>query len=602
MKRAILFLILAVVCSFAAAEEVNDFFPLPFMQMLPEATPQDNFELEQRLWDVRFKLMEVEKTIESLKQDKTNLENLQRSVELRGSAAVKVSTFTITGSGAAKAIDFLGRPLWYDAVEGESQTRGSKANETHKLYFIGRPAPNIAIKAGVKGSVAWAGSSRFSIDELSISTGTSNLQTIAGVYWAGFTPLTLFYPSYPSWFESELFADLKTSYLEDQGIEGNNRRLSGIWGRYEIDNLAIQGLGAKLRSRDGTNPGLRHRFLTGLQIRLLPQNNMSVGINWLEAKDDLASGSGAAIDNEVLGVTLQARNFWQNLSFNGEFAGSIYNPDLTKRSPVAKDSAWYADLIWQDEQFSTMFRVMRVGPLYRSIASQSRDYTIADFGVFGPGNAQTLMGGINEQAANEALAYGLATPNRQGVQLQIAYRPAARFRIAGDCLFLKEGTPALADGTLTDAFTALRAYQVARAGGDIDLTNLINIGSRKYPQRPFHLLGQIELRRTTRSESTDSAADTKLLLQDAIVDLAVSYELRPGWKLLAGNKLFQRSGEVGSLSSRNKHNTFIIGVKVEVTPEVSVSLTQQLTSFADEMSAANNYDGKASTLAVKARF
>ena len=46
MKHHFLILLSFALCGCRGG---NDFSRFPFMQMLPEATPQDNFELEQRL-------------------------------------------------------------------------------------------------------------------------------------------------------------------------------------------------------------------------------------------------------------------------------------------------------------------------------------------------------------------------------------------------------------------------------------------------------------------------------------------------------------------------------------------------------------------------
>ena len=595
MKRALIFLIL-VFCAAAAAED----YPLPFMQM--EAEQQDSEDLEQQLWDFQYKLLDVQKTISELKQEQSRLENAQKSVELQGSGAAKVSAFSITGPGAGSALDFLGRPLSYDPVETETQKSGSKANETHSLFFSGRPSPNITITAGIKGSNIWAGSSKFLVDHLAISTDFAQLKTIVGSYWAEFTPLTLSYPSYPVWFESELFSDLKAAYREEQGIKGTGRRLGGLWSQYQIDNFSVQALAAKLRSRDGSNPGPRHRFLTGLQMRLLPQADIAVGINWLEVKDDLASGSGAAVDGKTLGLALQARNLWRDLSLNGEYVRSSYNPDLTRLSPVAEDRAWYGELTWQAERLSALLRASQAGALYRAPAAQSRDYALSEAGVFGSQGALTLMGGSNAEAANEALPYGLATPNRRCVQLEAAYKPWPRVKVAASGVYARELSPAFQDGSLSDSFSALRAYGVARIGGEVSLQELLTVRGEAYPKRPLQVLGQLELRSTTRPQDEASAVDTRLSLQDAIVDVALSYELQPGWKILAGNKLTGRAGSAAAESRREVHNTFMLGLKLVVTPQVQVSLTQQFVSFTDQIATTNSYDGNLSALTVEASF
>jgi|GEM_PF-1273115 len=597
MKQVIFLVVLVMVCSVATAVENI----LPFLPSQVEPS-QDDFELEHQLWEMDYKLRDMQEAIDNLRQEQNRLENAQKSVELKGSGFASFSNFLIFGDGAENAQDFLGRPLWYDPVESESQTRGSKANETHKLLFIGRPSPNITINAGIKGSNIWAGSTQFSIDRLSIATDFGKIKTLVGTYWTVFTPLTLYYPSYPVWFESELFADIAADYHEDLGILGTQRRLGGVWSQYSAENFKIKGLTAKLRSRDGANPGNRHRFLYGLQLNLLPQDNVSLGLNWVSVKDDLASGTGAAVHGEVLGVTLQARDFWKSLSINGEYAGSYHNSDMTKLSPVAKDKALYGELIWQEEQLYTQLRFMQIGPLYRAPAAQSRDYALADPGVFGPANARTLMGGKRGEAANEALAYGLATPNREGVQLSAAYKPWPRVKVAAEALYFREILPAHKDGNLTKEFSSLRTFNVAKVGGEVSLNGLFAVGNQKFPRKPLQLSGQVEFRSTSREQDADSVVETRLSLQDTIVDLALSYEPQPGWKFLLGNKLFNNNDDLGPQSRKQWHNTFIMGVKIAVAPQISVSLTKQFVDFADHDLTSKNYDGRLINLTVKASF
>ncbi len=597
MKRALISLLVIFVC--AAAAQGED-YPLPFLQM-QEAQQNNAEEIEQQLWDFQYQLHAVQKTIDDLQEEQSRFATAQKSVELKGSGAARVSVFSIKGPGAASALDFLGRPLAYDPVEAGAQSDGSKANETHRLSFIGRPSANITITAGIKGANIWAGSWQFSVDHLSIATDFAQLKTVAGTYWAEFTPLTLSYPSYPIWFESELFSDLKSAYQEEQGIKGTGRRLGGLWGQYQIDKFSVQALAAKLRSRDGASPGPRHRFLTGLQLRLLPQENVAVGINWLEMKDDVASGSGAAVDGKTLGLTLQARKLWRDLSFNGEYVSSGYNPDLTRLCPVAEDRALSGELLWETKQASALLRFWQAGALYLAPAAQSRDYALSDPGIFGPQNALTLMGGSNAEAANEALPYGLATPNRRGVQLATAYK-WQRAKVAAQGVYLRELFPAFQDGSLSDSFSALRTYGVARIGGEISLQKLLPIGQKKYPQRPLQVLGQVELRSAARSQDGASAVDTRLSLRDTVVDVALSYELQPGWKILLGNKLTGKVGSAAAESVRQRHNTFMLGLKLAISPQVQASLTRQFVSFTDQVAETHSFDGNLSTLKLEARF
>lgn len=592
MKKQLLLIALCVLlANMVQAEDLSDF--LPFIQAPLESQAGEFAQMQQLLMDFELELGQVERKVQGLEEQQRRLEGQIEGFQILGCGLGQLRRFQVTGSGAEMAQDFLGRPLWYDAIENEAQIRGSKANEWIALTIIGRPSPQIEVLSDLYVSSIWAGSPRLSTDNIAIRTNFNMIKTIAGTYWAEFTPLTLYYATYSPWFESSYFERRRDNWKEELGRDGNKRKLEGFYSEFNIDTLNIKGLMSRVRSKDGTSPF--HRFLTGFSVTLFPQKQNFLGANWVKLADDPSTGSGKAASGELLGVNWNAK-LWKNLSCNGEYVRSLYDDGVAGGLAAIPDRAVVGELRWQMNKLLLQTRCLNIGPYYYAPTSQSRQYDLSDLTIFGPGSVLSAMG-TTINRTTEALPYGLGTPNRRGYQLRALYQPLDRILAAFERVDLNEIKPADLDGEIITTIDSKRHYSVERFGAEVDLTGFLKVGLLQLPQRQLKLLGQVEKRTTSRKDDPATTEDEGLSFTSLIKDLGLSYQLYPGWKLIWGQKITQNQGAL-----ENTHQTRAIGLEITISPQTVAEFSSKVISYADALNSDHDYQAKMMELALKAKF
>ncbi|NLC46105.1 MAG: hypothetical protein GX766_03045 [Firmicutes bacterium] len=527
-----LIVLLALAAWPVLAASVEGEFSFSFEEETPAASDfQLNLELQEEVKKLQGKIEELQGQLELANRQKSDLYSALTRIEIKGTSVTDFRNFHLKGPGAGSALDFLGRPLWHDPIESEMQLTGSKGNERVSLLIVGRPIPQIEVGGDIEFIYTWAGGKQLTPSEnIYIKADFGAWQTLGGTYWAQFSPLTLFYPLDQPKFESDIFAQKRSNWLAEQKIKGNSRRLEGFRGQFQVDNLKVTGLVGRVAKSP------YHRFLWGLEGVLAVSPALELTGNFVSYKDDIASATaGSAADSLLLGLAAN----WQlrkNLSWQGEIVRSSYNSNILGDLPPAFDQAFTSELTWKSAQLQLQSRLINVGPFYYAPTAQSRDYALTNASIFGPTTARTAMGGLVAEAANEALPYGLATPNRKGIQFAAAYTFQSGATFLVEHWQLSELRPSLDDGRLTDQFATTRNYYVEKIGGELPLTKIIRHSIFSLPQKETKLTGQWERRRTVRPADPESGAASQINRTELISDLGLSYELAPGWDLLVGGK------------------------------------------------------------------
>jgi hypothetical protein len=139
---------------------------------------------------------------------------------------------------------------------------------------------------------------------------------------------------------------------------------------------------------------------------------------------------------------------------------------------------------------------------------------------------------------NNAQAYGKATPNRQGVNVDLQYKDSAQKVMANvNAAYLTE---VVGEGTLKK-----RNFLVLKAGADFHIHKFINW------KKKIILTTGVRYEKTTRG--ADSAAIGKVDLTSTLIDLGLEIEVVNRLDVLIGAKLLAASGNE-YLATRNKYN------------------------------------------------
>ncbi len=590
-KRLLTMTFCALLGGAVQAEDLSDF--LPFLQAPEQSSTEDTAGLERRLMDYELEASDLQRRLQGVEEQQSRLEDQLEGFRIYGYGLGQLRRFHVTGQGAESARDFLGRPLWYDAVENEAQTQGSKANERILMTISGRPNSQLEVVSDLNARSIWGGAPQLTTDNIAIRVNSSLISAIAGTYWAEFTPLTLYYAADHPWFESSLFQRPREDWLGEQGIQGSKRKLEGVYSELTLENLYLKGLMSRVRSKDGASPF--HRYLTGFSLTLFPQRQSFLGANWVSLADDPSTGSGEAARGELLGIDWQVK-LRQNLFCSGEYVRSSYDDDVATGLAAIPDQASVTELLWRGEKLLLQTRLLKVGPYYYAPTSQSRQYDLSVLSVFGPDEAQSAMGTAIARTL-EALPYGLSTPNRRGYQFRALYQPQGRLLAAFERTDLNELRPADAGGTIVTALNSKRHYTVEKLGAEADLTGFLKVGGLELPSRELKLLGQLERRTVSRRDDPQTPGDEQLAFTSSITDLGLAYQLYPGWRLVWGQKQTKNQGE---LEGSQLTNAF--GVEIAISSQTVLEVTSKKSAFRDSADAAGDYEAKVLELSLKANF
>lgn len=576
------FIVLLIISCIAFAQSPFDF--LPYVEPPQETGGDvDSNQVLERLWEFEGELGDLNKKIYSISQRQDSLEESIKRFEISGFASGKIAHFELQGE---KPRDFLGRELWQDQLEAKGASSGNLANQLTSLTLVGRPAPQIEVRGDLAATTIWGGATVLSADNLAIMTNLDPVRTIAGIYYTSFTPLTLYYPVAEPWFESELFANQRASLFGKQKLKAPKRRLEGVSGEINMDSFAGQGLLARVRTENDSAP---YRFLTGVNLNLIPGEQNLVGLNWISLKDDPKSTGANITTSDLLGLNWQWR-LWQDLFFTGETVKSSYDYSLTDGLDPIVDLARVLELRWLKDEVILQLRALDIGTYYFAPTSQSRDYRLSQRSIFGPETALTVDGVENENAIDSLFPYGLATPNRLGTQFRGYLSPKKGLRISLELAKVQEKQAASAYGeTQVSSHRTKRNFTGLRLGGELDLRELAIL------EKPLKVLGQIQTESISRADDTATPQNEELQLNSKSIDWGISYQLQPAWSLMYGQKVKFQKGSIP-----NSLQTTVYGVEIKVSANTYLQLNEEIVQ--GKNSEGQNYRGRQSQLLVETRF
>ena len=531
------------------------------------------------------------------------LDNIQRQQEevkhgldqihISGQGLAIMRQLEVTGQGKDRAVDFLGRHLWYDAVEGEKQFQGSKANQRVDLTIIGKALPQIEVRSDLKANVIWMVPNevtKLKMDNFSIRTNFGSWKSQVGSFDTAFSPLTLYYPRYYAGFESELFSQQRNLWYEDLDMtQAPARRLEGIYSQYALGSFRVRGLLSRLRPQ---------RYLFGAQTTVSPREDLLFGVNWVALKDDPYGPGGMFSD--LFGLTALF-NPKAHVTVSGEYVRSRYDDNIKSGLSFSFDHALVGELNWEGKQTKLSLATIDVGQNYYAPAAQSRSWRLEDNSLFGAADSITAMDGRNSDAILEALPYGLATPNRSGYKVGFAWE-GNWLKGIFERIDLKEKHAAVDNWDPTNSFATRRKYTVEKLGGELDFTRIIKTGNMLLPQRPILIRAQVENRGTIRDDDPNTEPLEVILQKSKIYDLGLTYELSPRWSLLLGTKKILNHGEVGLQIKDEVHKTQMVGFKVAISKLTTAQLSWQNTNYEDKTDTNDNFQGQNLAFSVKASF
>lgn len=523
---------------------------------------------------------EILKEIESLKAEIARLEREQEALfsqirfQIRGWTKGTLTRNVLAGQG--EAVDFQGRLLPTGVV-------GQQFTNLRLRIGVGS---NVVLLSDLKAALNWASRvTQLSADNFVVRAYDKNMEFTGGTYWASFTPLTLYYAVDDPVFEAPIFKLEREEERTDLGIEPYRRKIEGIVGKYTVNDLGLEGLLARVVSKDRAS---FHRYLWGLRSQLRPREDLAVGVNYVALKDDPASGNGAPLSSELLGAAGELK--LNKLTVKGEWVRSLYDENVAGGLPAVRDYAFTASLEYQFRNFQAVASYYNNGPSYYAPTAQSRDYELADPGAtwFGLPELLTAGGGKVAFSVDEAQPFGPATPNRRGFQLRLS---------SGDAYFehtdLTEGKPMDENWLLAPQITTRRRYIESKAGGKIKLDRIMKIPALSVYTSKVELYGNYVNRITQRQGS----AEEEFKLSQRCVDLGLGYQLQPGWILFVGNKRKMAVEERSAAKVDSYANYLRAGVQARLSPQTILLLGCQ-------MAEADKEDFKADTIfiSLKAGF
>lgn len=368
----------------------------------------------------------------------------------------------------------------------------------------------------------------------------------------GLTPFTLYNYQDTSLFESSLFSLRRriSNYenlneTSDWRVQGTKLKSILFWGDSSSVRSDIVFFGARTKEGDYIAP---NRFITGGSI-LNTYSNQTLGLNFVrffEQKD--VSNQTQAFNNDVLSanISLSKNEKSYSVTWNTEAGISVYNKVIsdtlkrevddgfiltslsTKLKKVGLQfgvkyryvganfySAAAQSLRIDNESTSSLFPNQVQGTIARSPLLFDR-YTAAN--VYNPYLSPTLMFYLPQYG--NVLPYGDATPNRQGVSLNLNYKCKKDIvKVKAESHFLNEISG-----------VSKRTFVQNKVGVLLKLDTLLGLEKT------------LELSSSFRNENTFSESVTPIDFQTNLLDVGARVEVLKNLNLLIGMKLLQYKG------------------------------------------------------------
>ena len=262
----------------------------------------------------------------------------------------------------------------------------------------------------------------------------------------------------------------------------------------------------------------------------------------------------------------------------------VVSANLTYVSPEFYSSAAQSKRVNYTLTPSTLFAYGN-DPLHIGTRAISIFDLVRDPSVYSPVISRTLMA-YNPIYGN-ALPYGKATPNRQGLQLNAQYKDSLqRIAVDLDAAFLSD--------IVGENSTELRSFVVLKGGLDLNI--------HKFFDRKKRLIFTAGYKYESTKRGGDVAQQVDLT--NNLLDLGLEVETFKKMSVLLGYKMLSAQGNT-FISVRNLYNTMVnftpmsnidisqnivaIGLKYRFSERTYITLQNHSFSYTDNATAAKSY-------------
>ncbi len=547
------------------------------LELEETVTFEDLMRLQRLSGQIRSQTGEIERRASDLSAEQKELGYQLTRIGYGAQGIIKTKKYELTGDGVSAALDFDGQSLYYDPVQPEIISNGLKMNGGLLLTLYGRPAAETLLSGDVVVNRIWGGASSMELRSITLAMEGEDRLTV-GRFQKSWSPYSIYFPISEGEYESQLFSKVRESRLSDQGISGPNRILEGIDYQKAAEDYAVNLLGAKIRTVEGSYPFYRYLWGAKGQLKLLANLDLNLEALTLSDLARTPVNEKYGEQNNVVNLGLAWRH--GALSVASEMARSSYNEAFLKEIPSLPGSAKRLQVSGQKGALELSAAYSYVDPHFVSFTAQSRDLKLQADGNFGSGELLTAENVPVSQGGLRFLPYGYATPNRKWTELRVALRNRKL-----DTQLLYQAGGEIADATLDGlivgttqnlkAFTRLKyglRLPLQVAGLPLDFVCGWRQDQVRWGDDPY----------SQSAEVTNCFEDT--------IDAGVKLN----WgavNCLAGIKGIARRGQYLGADVDTRYSVKSIGVEYLLSRQASISLYRNFYDYGDAEDAANSYAG-----------
>lgn len=385
-----------------------------------------------------------------------------------------------------------------------------------------------------------------------------------------------------------------------------------------IKEIQFNGFASRLLANQAppTPVAVHDRLFSGGNIGVKQSENFLIGVNYV----DLFDLKGVTADSVIFHNPVMSGNFEynlpmgnSNLKFFGESGNSKSYYENDTASPVLKD--WFVDagigLSNKPSHLTFKISYANVGPDFRSAGSQTkrinfngtpaeysrytneqilRDISLfeamKDEGIYNNTLTNTLM--PYEPSFDNILPYGKATPNRQGINFNLAYEmPENKMNLALQYSMLQE---IVGEGT-----EKLKKFSLWKAAANVNVNKFISYSKN------FKITFGYQNGNTQRS--TDENYST-VKLNSSVIDVGIELEIFKNMDVLAGTKMFNSKGNeliplrnlYTLIRDFNEHHSDFqqtlnaIGLRYRFTEKIYLTAQYQMFNLKNKLDEKINYN------------
>ena len=312
------------------------------------------------------------------------------------------------------------------------------------------------------------------------------------------------------------------------------------------------------------------RFFTGGNIGIQQSKNVFVGINYVSLFDlSGTSQNNSGFNNNVSSINYEVKFDKDNLVETRLFGETgLSNSGYSNDTSAPKLNDFFINMgisnLLKASHLKFSLSYLNVGPNFRSAGAQSKrlnynntpsfydrytnQQSLRSIGLFDLIRDEKLYNrSINSDglmaynpAYNNAMPYGIATFNRQGINSKINFNdPKKILNLEIESYFLKE---LIGQGT-----TKLKSFKIIKTNAELNLKKLISI------ENNFKITAGFSFQSSIRNSETNYE---EINLNSAIVNSGIEFELYKNIDILAGFIYNQAKGNE-ILPSRNIYSEVI---------------------------------------------